>query len=259
MSFADIYPSPHVIEPQTAHTHTVIFLHGRASDGEEFAEEFAENKTSLDKTVLEHVEDKACKWIFPSAHERWSTLFEEELTEWFDIRSLSNPDEEQENQVAGIKESIEYINTLIDKELATTPAGNIILGGISQGFAVAIHVLLTRAETFGGFIGMSGWAPFRQQLQDAADQSEKPAALSDMYRSSLDTSAATTNATMKTPIWMSHSADDNIVEIEQGKAARDVLLKLGFDVDFHEYEDGQHWLQSPAGHDDLVKFITARL
>lgn len=236
---------------------TVIFLHGKGSQGDEFEEEFAENKTTLEKTVLEHTD---CEWVFPNAHLRWSSLFQEEMTEWFDIRSLSNPEAEQETQIDGLKESVEYINCLIDEELQTTPASKIILGGISQGSAVAIHVLLSRKETFAGFIGISGWTPLRNQLQSVAKvASAKPLALMDMYRTTLGIDANTTDTTLLTPVWMSHSADDDVIDFEQGEGARDLLKKLGFKVGFHRYEDGEHWLQAPAGHDDLVEFITARL
>lgn len=202
---------------------------------------------------------KACKWIFPSAHERWSSVFQEDMTKWFDIRSLSYPDEKQDLQVDGLKESIDYVNSIIDRALQTVPASNIILGGISQGFAVAISTLLTRQETFGGFVGMSGWIPLQKQLRETVQEEDKSAALTAIYALELGIITSTTENTHSTPIWMSHSTDDNTVDLQLGISACETLQSLGFSVDFHEYQDGEHWLQEPKGHDDLVVFLTSKL
>lgn len=71
----------HVVLPVSTHTHTIILLHGRGSDGEEFAEELFEARTSDGMHLCERL--PGWKWIFPTAHERFSTVFQEELKEWF--------------------------------------------------------------------------------------------------------------------------------------------------------------------------------
>jgi len=41
----------HTVAPIAAHTHTVIFLHGRDSNATEFAPEFFESQASDDRTM----------------------------------------------------------------------------------------------------------------------------------------------------------------------------------------------------------------
>lgn len=66
-------PASYVVEPVTAHDHTVIALHGRGSHGLEFAEELFEVKSSSDMTFAEQF--PTCRWVFPSPQERDSTVF----------------------------------------------------------------------------------------------------------------------------------------------------------------------------------------
>ena len=60
----------------------------------------------------------------------------------------------------------------------------------------------------------------------------------------------------KTPIFLSHSKDDDVVPWQHG----DMLLwrleeDLGFEVDWKLYEDGGHWVNEPKGVDDIVAFL----
>jgi lysophospholipase-2 len=82
------------------------------------------------------------------------------MAQWFDLQTTSDLHREPERQIEGLTLSAARINTLIDEELRTIPASNIILGGMSQGYATAANVLMTRPRALGGFIGISGWLPW---------------------------------------------------------------------------------------------------
>lgn len=45
MSTPSAFPPLHTIKPTSTHTHTIIALHGRGSQGPEFAEELFEGQT----------------------------------------------------------------------------------------------------------------------------------------------------------------------------------------------------------------------
>jgi len=87
------------------------------------------------------------------------------MSQWFDIWSVDKPQERLEMQKQGLEESITEIMEVINKESSLQP-DQIILAGISQGCAIAIHVLFNSGHTFGGFVCLSGWIPFVNEIED---------------------------------------------------------------------------------------------
>lgn len=247
-------PKPHVLHPKGEHRYTIILLHGRGSSGAEFAEEFLTGETSTAKTIPQKVDNKACRWVFPTAcNQRWSPFVKEPMLEWFDIQSLTNPEAGSASQIAGLRKSLHQVNDIIDEELRSVPASSILLGGISQGYAVGIHVLLTRKETFGGFVGVSGWMPFRSKVHYNVDPTAE--SLTRFYKDTFDIQAHTSAETLKTPVFLSHSSDDFTVQMGHGDKACETLKRFGMNVVYHRYVDGGHWLQEPLGYDDLLAFL----
>ncbi|KAG9228408.1 hypothetical protein BJ875DRAFT_489898 [Amylocarpus encephaloides] len=59
---------------------------------------------------------------------------------------------------------------------------------------------------------------------------------------------------LETPIFLSHSRDDDVVPITNGKNSL-TLEKLGMVVSWKQYKDGGHWVNEPQGVDDIVVFI----
>ncbi len=89
------------------------------------------------------------------------------MHQWFDILSLTNPEKGWEGQVDGLRESVLETVRIVRDEAAVLDAvddergyakgetktktkrrGRIILGGISQGSATAVHVLLYLLSSF---------------------------------------------------------------------------------------------------------------
>ena len=255
------FPALHVVQPTQDHHCTIIALHGRGSNGPEFAEELFEDKSSSHLTLSEHFPH--CKWIFPSSQERYSTVFQEEMDEWFDIYSLSDPSTQEELQVEGLRDSIKHILDIIDKEVELVLPGNIVLLAISQGCATAIHALLAGQYRLGGFIGIAGWMPFRKQIVDVAGWRDDGASLSKFYADYLGlTGASPSNAedNGKIPALLCHCADDDVVDVELGHQLHDALMSpcLDINVTYKEFVSGGHWIPGPDGFDSIVEFLRCR-
>jgi predicted esterase len=90
----------------------------------------------------------------------------------------------------------------------------------------------------------------RMVLDTPTDQAEMTPALSDLS----DFGSA---SVVETPIFLSHSRDDGVVPIANGKKLYTALEKLGMVVTWKLYEDGGHWINEPQGVDDIVSFIRA--
>lgn len=73
----------HIVEPAEAHTHTVIFLHGRDSTASEFMPEFFESQASDDSTLPKIF--PSFKRVFPTSKVRRSERSDTEMSQWFDI------------------------------------------------------------------------------------------------------------------------------------------------------------------------------
>jgi predicted esterase len=185
-------PEPLIIPPSTKHTHSVILLHGRGSNATRFGLELLDSKTSSGKSLQQLF--PSVKFIFPTAKKRRSTILKRvKINQWFDNYSLEDPSERQDLQYEGLKETAEFIHKLVKQEAASLAGGlgNVIIGGLSQGCAMALIVLLSfagnsghadqlaasdegiltskpRKKSLGGFIGMSGWLPFAQDIVSAA-------------------------------------------------------------------------------------------
>ncbi|KAL8727910.1 MAG: hypothetical protein Q9166_005736 [cf. Caloplaca sp. 2 TL-2023] len=262
------FPKPHIIQPQTAHTHTVILLHGRGSSGHEFADDLFEcqvasvSEPSVRITLPERFPN--CKWMFPTTLDRYSTTFQEEMPEWFDTVSLTDPSQREDLQVKGLSESVLAMITLIKEESAYVKPSNIILGGISQGYATAAHVLMALNVQLAGFIGLSGWMPFASQIQKAGHDKlgqQLESAATDFVRANLGLKdigvvvTADQGCWKGTPMFLGHELHDEVVNCDLGKEAEVTLAALGANAVWHTYDSGEHWLKEPEEVEDLVKFI----
>jgi len=85
---------------------------------------------------------------------------------WFDLMTLdaSGPEDEQ-----GIKTASALVNNLISEEVkAGVPSDRIMLGGFSQGGALALYTAMHTEHKLGGVIALSCWAPLHKQLPTGA-------------------------------------------------------------------------------------------
>lgn len=276
------FPAPHEVLPTSKHTHTVILLHGRGSNGEEFAEELFQGESFSDQSLPQHF--PSFKWIFPSAYPSFSTVFQEDLVEWFDIYSLTEPSLEEELQIDGLSKSVAFMQRLVKEEarlLGPTGHDRVVLGGISQGCAVAVTALMTGMCGIGAFVGFNGWMPLADSIQEAvfktgksdndAPRKRKHELVADVLRSSLSLSdegdlhpggvsdkpsTRPEARLLQIPVFLSHTADDNLIEIGLGKEMHGTLVQLGLHtVVWKEYQTGGHWIPEPDGFEDIVEFL----
>ncbi len=107
------------------------------------------------------------KFIFSIAKKRRSTAFKRAMiTQWSDIFFIggsfkaSRPPSGRAGRVSRIH--------LIRSQLGDgyDPARELYSRGLSQGCAMALFVLLSFDFSLGGFGGMSGWLPFRTDIDE---------------------------------------------------------------------------------------------
>jgi predicted esterase len=134
---------------------------------------------------------------------------------WYDIKSL-NSLTEREGDEAGIIKSREYFHSLIDQEVAKgIPANRVVIGGFSQGSAMALLSGVTYKEQLGGIFGLSGYLLLQKKVKEMIP---------------------TDNPNQKVPIFMGHGDVDQVVAHKYGQMSADELKKHGFNVDFRTYK-----------------------
>ncbi|KAK4143246.1 Alpha/Beta hydrolase protein [Dichotomopilus funicola] len=236
------FGTTHVIEPASphTHTHTAIMLHGRGSNGPEFAQELAETAAPGQKHLLQRF--PSWRWVFPSSQqEMWSIAFEETLPAWFEAHSLTDTSERQDLQISGIKQSVAHIQAIVDREVESLggEADRVVIMGISQGGAVGMWTLLCQrnlGRRVGAFVGASTWLPFARYIQELLGKNdssgETPAGTgsSDVFvRDMLSTwlspngPESTGRQLLSTPVFLGHGNDDAFVGVDLGQEARKVL------------------------------------
>jgi phospholipase/carboxylesterase len=181
---------------------TIIILHGLGADGNDFVPIAQE----LDLAGVGPV-----RFVFPHAPVMPVTINNGyRMRAWYDILGLDPGSREDE---AGLRKSMAAVEELLEREEQRgMPAGRIILGGFSQGCAMALMTGLRHKKRLAGIVGMSGYLPLAGT-----------------------TAGERSDANVLTPIFMAHGRHDPVVGFDRGTASRDALRALGYDVDWHDY------------------------
>ncbi|KAL1858091.1 hypothetical protein Daus18300_010092 [Diaporthe australafricana] len=259
----------HVVGPREghAHTHTVILLHGRDSTSVEFASELFESEASEPKESPRTLPDlfPTIRWVFLTAPVLRSARFDTDMSQWFDMWSTEDPDERPEIQLPGLRASVTAVLNAVREEERLVDRGRIFVGGISQGFAVAVAAFFAGEgdlSGLGGMVGLCSWMPLFRTLSDmvgAENGREQLGILGKLCRGTSSGRASTPEPRIPSalPVFLGHSIDDNVISVRYGRTLRDTLRRFPdeLDVAWHEYEDGGHWLNEPQGVDDIVEFL----
>jgi lysophospholipase-1 len=125
--------------------------------------------------------------------------------------ALRNQDE------PGILRSRDYFNVLIKEEMDKgIKASRIILGGFSQGGAMSVFAGVTNKEKLGGIFGMSCYMLLSDRIKNYMPEEW---------------------ANKKTPFFLAHGVEDNVVPFASGKISAAKLKELGLEnVSFNKYE-----------------------
>ncbi|TQS33527.1 hypothetical protein Golomagni_06125, partial [Golovinomyces magnicellulatus] len=125
-----------VIDPTAAHTHTIVFLHGRGDNIRSFTHSLHQWTTSSGQNLFETF--PSFKWVTPEAPKRKCASAFDEWNQWFDVWNVQDFSEREELQAVGLKEVIPEIKALLKSEVEAVGSWDrIILAGISMGGATS--------------------------------------------------------------------------------------------------------------------------
>tara|TARA_B110000977_G_scaffold201878_1_gene299674 strand:+ start:7049 stop:7945 length:897 start_codon:yes stop_codon:yes gene_type:complete len=200
------YPEPVVLGPisGTEAKAVVILLHGLggAAKGME--------------SIFSAAPFKNIRWIFPVAPLRNVQLnYDREEPAWYDMRTL-NP-QNMWNDEVGIEESSQYIRQMVLQIIREgVPANRIVLGGFSQGGAVALTTAVHALDgiAIGGVIALSSYLPMHQQYVDGTRK--------------------VSSVARNVPFFLAHGDADPVLDISMGRATQQALWQMGMQhVEFH--------------------------
>lgn len=216
------------IPAKKVQTASLIFLHGLGDTGHGWSFIAEEATGARSSHLLDHV-----KFIFPHAPEQPVSInMGMSMPSWYDIKSLTAITDKQDE--AGVLKSVNRLKEVIAEEIALgIPTDRIVIGGFSQGCAVALAASVALETKFAGVVGLSGYLPVKEKLVELGH--------------------GPVNA--GTPYFMGHGTADSVVQFKYGQMSRDYLksaLKREY-VDWKEYKDMEHSL-CPEELVDLLAF-----
>lgn len=282
------HPEPYVKLPTAGHKTTLILLHGTSQTGPLFAQSFLATRFSppcpslansstaqvVHETVTFPEYFPCCKFVFPTGAPRKTTVFDgRETNAWFDITDFGDRTKGETEMIEGMRESSLYLANLIWNEIRLINGdkardGEVFLAGFSQGSAIGLMLLLSGElhrrgveRGFGGFIGLSGWLPFRRQIEeviwrDHDSHLEGRSACDDIITRRKDTTTyirkllglGTADGqwspgpnSWDVPLLLGHGKLDVKVKLEWGLQLKDTLGELEMDVEFKSYVGLEHW------------------
>uniref|UniRef100_UPI00358F4113 acyl-protein thioesterase 1-like n=1 Tax=Myxine glutinosa TaxID=7769 RepID=UPI00358F4113 len=147
--------TPVVVSALREATAAVIFLHGLGDTGHGWAEMLTSIRVPYVKYICPHAP------LMPVTYNMKMTM-----PSWFDICDRNADLREDE---AGIKASAENVKGMIEQEVQNgIPSRRIILGGFSQGGALALYTSLTTQRKLAGVVALSCWLPLHKSFPVAA-------------------------------------------------------------------------------------------
>ncbi|KAJ1323187.1 lysophospholipase II [Microdochium nivale] len=275
-------PATYIVEPTTVHTQSIILLHGLGDNGRNFGTLLLQSGvTSAGYTLLQLL--PSARFIFPSAKRRRSSAFKRAmLTQWFDVARLPDPEYRKETQLQGLAESAALLEPLVRDEVGKVGADNVILGGISNGSAMSMSLLMTLGYPLGGYIGLCSYLPYQKDILEAVsdeihddndpfsndeeEAAEKTPAVKmlefeqDLLGVHAPVGTLSDDSTsVATPVFLGHGELDEKKPPAIGRAAAETLRACGFDVIWRLYEDLGHCYKVPDEFDDIVDFIEMKV
>lgn len=180
----------------------VVFLHGLGDDGHGWSDMVPALRLPATLRV---------RFVFPHAPEMPVTINGGYvMPAWYD---LYDADLGARVDMAGMRQTRPRIERLITRERERgIAARRIVVGGFSQGGAVALYTGLRYEDRLAGVAALSAY------VVDA---------------SSIAAEASPANRDV--PVFMAHGTADDVVRYEWGEASRGVLEDGGWTVEWHAY------------------------
>ena len=145
------------LQSSAKHRATLIFLHGLSQTAHDWVGPLETISDSLPHLRI----------VLPTAPLRPLTLLcGLPAHGWFDAYGWGH---DPRQDPVGVKASSQMIRSLIGDELSLgVDINRVILGGFSQGGALALYTALTDERQFGGVLAMSTWLPLFRDFPDAS-------------------------------------------------------------------------------------------
>lgn len=190
------------IETAPDPTAAIIWLHGLGASGNDFV------------PIVRELDLRGCgpiRFVFPHAPTMPVTINNGYvMRSWYDILAT---DLALREDAAGVRKSQTAVEALIAQQKALgIPAERIVLAGFSQGCAMTLQTGLRHPEKLAGLLCLSGYVPLHTTLATEAHAANRA-----------------------TPIFLAHGTSDNIIPIHRAEQSRDILLALGYPVEWHAY------------------------
>lgn len=204
--------------------YVVIWLHGLGADGHDFAG-FVE--------ALGGITDKDVRFVFPHAPMQSVTINSGmTMPSWFDLYGTKPEDPQDE---IGIRRATRAIHSLIQKEQQQgIKSENIVLGGFSQGGALALHSGLSYPHRLGALVGLSTYLPLAERL-------------------ATDLNAANQH----TAVFLAHGTDDPTLPYAFALKSHELLMQAGVGAVLHTYTMGHSVSENEIS--DLRRFLSNTL
>ncbi len=210
------------LEPKSAATASVIWLHGLGANGHDFEPIVPALRLPSDLMV---------RFIFPHAPSIPVTINHGMvMPAWYDILELNL---DRKIDAPQLLRSAQAVGRLIEREVERgIPTQKILLAGFSQGGAVGFQLALTYPEPLAGLLALSTYFATRRSLVPHP-------------------------ANAKLPIAIHHGTSDPLVPESKGRESAAVLQEWGYAVEYKAYPM-EHEVCVPQVR-DIGHWITARL
>jgi phospholipase/carboxylesterase len=180
----------------------IIWMHGLGADGHDFVPIVGE---------LGLPPKPGVRFIFPHAPLQPVTINGGHVMRaWYDVLT---PGFTQREDAQGVRASQRAIEALIAREVSRgIVPEHIVLGGFSQGGAMALHTGLRHPERLGGVVALSTYLPLAESLPAEASP-----------------------ANARVPIFMAHGSHDLLIPLSLAMGSRDRLVAMGYPVEWRVY------------------------
>jgi phospholipase/carboxylesterase len=184
---------------------SVIWMHGLGADGNDFVPVVQE----LDLSGAPDI-----RFVFPHAPMQPVSINNGYVMRaWYDVKWGDLEGRSKQADENGVRASQSAIAQLIEREVSLGIATEkIVLAGFSQGGAIALQTGLRYSKTLAGVMALSTYLPLAESFEKEATPQNR-----------------------KTPVFMVHGTQDNVVPYQMGVRSRDLLLQHGYEVKWREY------------------------
>lgn len=177
-----------------------------------------------------------CQAICPPAPKMAITKNKGEIMNgWCDVYENWPLTPSSKDDEKGLASSVEAIHAVVNKLISEgVPSHRIILGGFSQGAAVATLATFNFPSTLGGCLNLSGWLPLRANFVSEHLAVNK-----------------------STPCFWAHGRSDEIIAFENQKVGCEVLTNSGVKVTECQFDFGH--TSNEEEFDYVLSFLRSRL